>query len=146
MKKVFLLTAGMIAAASVFAQPEATPRAELLSLRSFQEGDVQVSLPTVRHADGTICASYVSNASRDTAGKLDVQVSQICGKPVAGTNAFGAHVEYPQTLRALRTVTNGDLVFEVPDTGAEHAIPTSDKKCSLNGVTITGAADIRCTG
>ncbi len=28
----------------------------------------------------------------------------------------------------------------------EHAIPTSQKKCSISGVAITGNADVRCAG
>ena len=55
---------------------------EVLSIQTVREGNVTVALPTVKLADGSICVSYLSSASRDEkSGKLVTEVSRVCGQP-----------------------------------------------------------------
>ena len=66
--------AAMFVANAAFADvPE-----QLLYLRQVRVSDVVVNLPTLQKTDGSVCMSYLSSTSRDSAGRLNIRVDQIC--------------------------------------------------------------------
>lgn len=68
--------ATMFVASAAFADvPE-----QLLYLRQVRVSDVVVNLPTLQKSDGSVCMSYLSSTSRDSAGRLNIRVDQICDK------------------------------------------------------------------
>jgi len=89
---------------------------EVLSIKNVKEGDIVVAVPTTKDADGTICTGFVSRASRDGAGKLDVEVSKVCGPTASATASDEGHpAEFPANLLAMRLHQTGDLTVQVPD-------------------------------
>ncbi|MBN3729415.1 hypothetical protein [Burkholderia sp. Tr-20390] len=124
---------------------------ELVTMRTLKVAGVEVRLPKTTSADGTICVSYLARASREMSGQVDLAVSSVCGKGVVTRNREGKEVEAPGGY-TLRTVTNGDLSYEIPESAAtraqtEQLIPAGNgKKCVLKDVVITGNADVRCAG
>ena len=107
MKRIFALA---MCAAWLSSAAFASDSRELLSIQNVKEGDIVVAVPTTKDADGTICTGYVSRASRDGKGKLDIEVSKICGPAAAATDS-----SHPANLIAMRAHQTGDLTVQEPD-------------------------------
>lgn len=91
---------------------------QLLYLRQIRVGEVVVNLPTMQKSDGSVCMSYLSSTSRDSAGRLNIRVDQICdklGKARESVLAPGQMEVRPANVRELHTVPIGDLLVEVPE-------------------------------
>lgn len=122
---------------------------DLVWFRTATVGGVEVRLPTTLRANGTMCVGYVARASRESAGQLDLAISEVCGQPVVprGLSAGGAQSLEGHTWTK---VGEGDLSVEIPQGVAEikqgyRSLPTgAGRKCALTNVVITGNADVRC--
>ena len=109
MQKTML--AVLAAAPALAKQPSASP--QVLSVQTLHEGDVNIALPTVKNADGSICVSYVASAPRDTQDKLTTQVARIYGP--ASLNGEPR----PAQLLSMREFRNSSLAVQLPTTKAE---------------------------
>ena len=65
------------------------------------EDTITVALPTLKNADGTICTSYVAEATRGEKGKIDTVVKQAC-------DTANEH------LVALQNFESGGLTIQTP--------------------------------
>jgi hypothetical protein len=110
MKAVKMLAAlgVVVVAGSNFAAAGETP--QLLSIQYVTEGAITVALPTVKNADGSICKSYVADATRASKGKIDTTVKQICGEANASNSA-------PAALLSLQNVSTDGLTYQTPTVG-----------------------------
>jgi hypothetical protein len=108
MKKAvtFLMILGVaVTANSAFAAEEATP--QLVAIQYVNEGATTVALPTVMNADGSICKSYIAEATRADQGKIDTTVKPVCGK--ANPSNSG-----PANLEALQNFSSNGLTVQTP--------------------------------
>ncbi|MFP3637697.1 hypothetical protein [Paraburkholderia sp. SIMBA_054] len=95
----------------------------VLMLQTVREGDTEILLPTVATANGDVCVSYIESASRDDGGALIVTMPRVCDKPgpARGPAASWANLTgqrdmpRPAKLKAMRAVSNGGLVTQIPD-------------------------------
>ncbi len=90
---------------------------QVLYVRQVRVGEVVVDLPTMQKSDGSVCMSYLSSTSRDSTGRLNIRVDQVCdklGKARESILAPGRMEVRPANLSELQTVRTGDLVVEVP--------------------------------
>ncbi len=114
MKNASLITAILLLSGNALA---ATGTDQLVSLETLRVGDgLEVSLPTVRTVDGTICQSYVSEVSRVSESRMiSVKVSKVCGPERRVSNERGGSYLRPANLRAIRTFTSDGLTIQFPD-------------------------------
>jgi hypothetical protein len=106
---------------------------EVLSIQTIQEGNIAVELPTVKLADGSICVSYLSSASRDEkSGKIFTEVSRVCGQP-ATTGATT-----PANLKAMGSFASGDLTIQTPTLAAD----ASTSALLVNAAVMSPAATV----
>lgn len=95
---------------------------QLLYVRQVRVSDVVVNLPTMQKSDGSVCMSYLSSTSRDSAGRLNIRVDQICdklGKASESILAPGQMEVRPANVRGMETVRIGDLLIEVPQLASQ---------------------------
>ncbi len=115
MKKFTFVAALFLVSGHVFAVASAE---EVLSVQTLKVGEgIEVALPTVKLADGSICQSYVSDVAREAeSGKFDVKVSRVCGMEARVSNGVGGFDVRPANLLAMRTFTSNGLTVQLPDT------------------------------
>ena len=113
MKKIIAIAA--LATVAIAAQ--AADESKVMSMSELEVGGVKVILPKTQEADGSICVAYVSQASRQADGVLEVKVAKVCDRPAqaAASGPFPA-VVYPAKLLSLRVVHSTDgLAIQVPE-------------------------------
>lgn len=87
---------------------------EVLSKATISIYGNEISLPTVRNADGTICQSYVAETTREGDG-LIVKIGKVCGAAVKVSNGLGGFEYYPAGLHAMQAVIdNGQVTHQLP--------------------------------
>lgn len=104
--------AGIMATHAVADTPE-----QVLSIRRLTVGDsVEVGLPTILKADGSVCMAYAADVSRNSLGKVTVTVGEVCGKKAVAKNDADGHIDmWPANLRVLNLVVRHGMRVEVPE-------------------------------
>ncbi|NLP65555.1 hypothetical protein [Paraburkholderia sacchari] len=109
----FLTALAVVPALAEQPSPVSSAAPQVISVQTLREGDVDISLPTIRNADGSICVSYLASSSRDAENKLTTEVSRICGP--AGPNGEAG----PAQLLSMREFRTGSLAVQLPTTKAQ---------------------------
>ena len=114
MKRTLAALAALASLITVQAHAQLAPGNMLLSVQNINEGDVTVSVPTVRRADGTVCVGYIQASSYDPQTEMtDVRVGRVCGMPRPG------EATPAQLISIGNTVADGMLV-QTPNTTANN--------------------------
>lgn len=116
MKKILAIAALALTSMLAHANADSKAKPVLLSLQTVEEGNVAVMLPTVKNVDGTICKSYISEATLGKDGKIDATVKQICGEADASNSA-------PKNLVSLGNFESAGIVIQTPTVAVTQASP-----------------------
>lgn len=93
---------------------QAAQAQEVLSKATLSIYGNEISLPTVRNANGTICQSYVAETKRD-GDSLIVKIGKVCGAAAKVSNGLGGFEYHPAGLSAMQSVIdNGQVTHQLP--------------------------------
>ncbi|MGF6440719.1 hypothetical protein [Paraburkholderia youngii] len=110
MKRTLTALLAFFSLITLQAHAQTPPGDTLIDVKTFNERDVTVGVPTVRRADGTVCVGYIQAAGYDTQTETtDVRIGRICGMPRPGE-------VMPAQLQSIGNFAQNGMLVQTPNT------------------------------
>jgi hypothetical protein len=108
MKRTLAIFGAFVSLIALQSPAHAAEGDRLISVQDVTEGNVTVSVPTVRRADGSVCVGYIESTTFDKHSELtDVRIGAVCGMPRPGEST-------PAQLISLGHFTSAGLTVQTP--------------------------------